>query len=296
MFKIGKLFHLTHVVDDLPAMDRWYDDVFAVHRFYNGYEKLAGRDASLLTIGDVVMEPMSPAKVEQLKNQSVKKFHERFGQHFHSIAWYVDDVQAISERLDENKFRLFDIVGKQVKPPLKGTTAVWTHPRETPGQLEFAIYGDFIPDPRMKPDWSSARWRDEHPLHIERAAYITLVVRDLPSAKRLYMDVLNGKLIDETETAGRKRSAFVAVGEDSIVELAQPLASDSAEARDLEQNGEGIHALVFKTKDLRGAGEFLRSKSLTPQTVGADTILLDRNQAFGMVIGFTDRLVPNDPR
>ncbi len=295
MFKIGKLFHLTHVVDDLPTVDRWYDDVFAVNRFYNGYEKLAGRDASLLIIGDVCMEPMSPAKVEPLKNLSVKKFHERFGQHFHSIAWYVDDVQAIAARLDENKLRLFDIVGKQVRPPLKAT-AFWTHPRETPGQLEFAVYGDFTPDPRMKPEWSSASWREQHPLHIERAAYMTIVVRDLPSAKHLYVDLLDGKLLHEQETAGRKRSAFVAVGEDSIVELAQPLATDSAEARDLEQNGEGIHALVFKTRDLRGAGDYLRAKGMHPASDGPNLITLDRNQAFGMVIGFTDRLVPNDPR
>ena len=42
MFTIGKLFHLTHVVDDLEAVDRWYDEVFSVTRFYNGYEELAG--------------------------------------------------------------------------------------------------------------------------------------------------------------------------------------------------------------------------------------------------------------
>jgi catechol 2,3-dioxygenase-like lactoylglutathione lyase family enzyme len=294
MFKIGKLFHLTHVVDDLDAMDRWYDDIFAVHRFYHGYEKLAGRDASLLTIGDVVMEPMSPAKVEKLKNESVKKFHDRFGQHFHSIAWYVDDVQPLATRLDENGLRLFDIVGKQVKPPLKAT-AFWTHPRETPGQLEFAIYGDFTKDPRMEPNWSSAKWRDDHPLGIEKASHMTLVVRDLPASKRLYVDLLDGKLMHEEETAA-KRSAFVAIGEDSVVELAQPLKSDSAEARDMEQNGEGIHALVFKTRNLRRATDFLKSKNLRPQEDASGTALLDRDQAFGMVIGFTERALPNDPR
>jgi hypothetical protein len=130
MFKIGKLFHLTQVVDDLELVDRWYDDVFAVERFYNGYEELAGRNASPIAIGDLVLEPMTPAKVEPLKNQSVKRFHARFGQHLHSIAWYVDDLQAISSRLDEANFRLFNIVGKQVKPPHKAA-AVWTHPRET---------------------------------------------------------------------------------------------------------------------------------------------------------------------
>jgi len=30
VFKIGKLFHLTHVVEDLDAVDAWYDDIFAV--------------------------------------------------------------------------------------------------------------------------------------------------------------------------------------------------------------------------------------------------------------------------
>jgi catechol 2,3-dioxygenase-like lactoylglutathione lyase family enzyme len=294
MFKIGKLFHLTHVVNDLTAMDKWYDDIFSVNRFYHGYEKLAGRDASLLVIGDVCMEPMSPAKVENLRNQSVKKFHDRFGQHFHSIAWYVDDVNAISQRLVENGFRLFDIVGKQVKPPMKAA-AVWTHPRETPGQLEFAVYGDFTKDPRMESGWSSAYWREQHPLGIERPSHITLVVRDLPAAKRLYVDVLNGKLIFENETPGNKRSAFVAIGQDSVIELAQPLAKDSAEARDMEENGEGIHALNFKVRSSSKAAEFLRAKGLRPETT-ADHITLGRDQAFGMVIGFTERALPNDPR
>src|SRR6266851_606912 len=295
MFKIGKLFHLTHVVDDLAAVDKWYDEVFAVNRFYHGYEKLAGRDASLIAIGDVIMEPMSPARIENLRNQSDKKFHDRFGQHFHSIAWYVDDVADISQRLDQHNFRLFDIVGKQVKPPHKAT-AIWTHPRETPGQLEFALPGDFTPDPRMKSDWSSAYWRDQHPLEIERASHMTIVVRDLPAAKRLYVDVLNGKLIHETEAAGRRRSAFVAVGEDSVVELAQPLATDSAETRDMEQNGEGIHALTFKTKNLKNAAEFLRSRGLRPETDATGSISLGASQAFGMVIGFTDQPLQHDPR
>jgi extradiol dioxygenase family protein len=295
MFKIGKLFHLTHVVDDLAAVDRWYDQVFAVNRFYHGYEKLAGRDASLIAIGEVIMEPMSPAKVENLKNLSVKKFHDRFGQHFHSIAWYVDDVQAISTQLDQHNFRLYDIVGKQVKPPLKAT-AVWTHPRETPGQLEFAVYGDFIPDPRMQPGWSAAYWRDQHPLGIERASHITLVVRDLPATRHLYVDVLGGKLIHEETIAGRKQSAYVSIGVDSVVEIVHPLAAESAEARDMEKNGEGIYALTFKTHNLQKASEFLRDRGMQPATDASGAMMLGADQAFGMVVGFTDRALPNDPR
>ncbi|HKV54497.1 MAG TPA: VOC family protein [Candidatus Binataceae bacterium] len=295
MFKIGKLFHLTHVVSNLDAVDKWYDDVFSVTRFYRGYEKLAGRDASLIAIADVVMEPMMPARQEKLQNESVKKFHDRFGQHFHSIAWYVDDVEAISGELDKHGLRLFNILGKTVKPP-HGSFAIWTHPRETHGQLEFALAGNYTIDPRLQPAWSNAFWHERHPLGIQRASHITVLVRDLPSAKRLYCDVLGGKLIHEEEIPNRKKSAFVAVGEDSVVELAQPLSPSSAEGRDMEQNGEGIHALVFKSADVAKAGKFLESKGLKPESDGPDSIALGKEQAFGMVVGFTRRALPNDPR
>jgi catechol 2,3-dioxygenase-like lactoylglutathione lyase family enzyme len=295
MFKIGKLFHLTHVVDDIDAVDRWYDEVFSVNCFYHGYEDLAGRTASLIALSDVVMEPMTPSREQNLRNPSVQKFHQRFGQHFHSIAWYVDDVQSISERLDQNGYRLYNIVGKQVKPPHKAT-AIWTHPRETPGQLEFALPGDFTPDPRLKPDWSSAFWRDAHPLGIERLSHMTVIVGDLAKAKKLYCEVLDSKLIHEHETSGRKKSAYVVVSEDSILELAQPLSPSTPEGRDLEKNGEGVFAMTFQTRDLGRAEEFLKSKRLSPEALDAHTIALGTNQAFGMTVGFTDQLTPGDPR
>src|ERR1700677_3346354 len=33
MFRIGKNFHTIHMSDDLQELDRWYDDVFSVHRY-----------------------------------------------------------------------------------------------------------------------------------------------------------------------------------------------------------------------------------------------------------------------
>jgi catechol 2,3-dioxygenase-like lactoylglutathione lyase family enzyme len=295
MFKIGKLFHVTHVVDDLTAVDKWYDDVFSVTRYYRGLAKAAGREASLMAIGEVIMEPMTPAKVANLRNQSVKRFHDRFGQHFHSIAFYADDVRAISTRLGQEKLRLYDVVGRPVTPPNEAY-AIWTHPRETQGQLEFAVEGDFTIDPRLQPAWSSAFWRERHPLGIERASHITFVVSDLQRAKRLYVEVLGGKLFHEQELEGNKRSAFVALGEDSVIELATPLASNTPEALDMEQNGEGVHALTFMTRDLSRATDFLKSKGMRPEADGENSVVLGRDQAFGMVIGFTRSSIPNDPR
>jgi len=295
MFKIGKLFHLTHVVNDLAAVDQWYDDIFAVTRFYRGYERLAGRDASLIAIGDVIMEPMTPARVANLQNQSVKKFHDRFGQHFHSIAWYVDSVEDISAALARHNVRLFNIGGKQVNPG-EESFAIWTHPKDSCGQLEFAAVGKYTIDPRLQPAWSNSFWRQQHPLGIERASHITVVVRDLPNAKQLYCDVLGGTLIHEEETAGRKRSSFVAIGEDTVVELAQPLSMAAPEGREIEQNGEGIYSVTFKTNDLARAESFLKSKQLNPEPDGSGSFALGKQQAFGMVVRFTHRELPNDPR
>ncbi|HXW83138.1 MAG TPA: VOC family protein [Candidatus Binataceae bacterium] len=295
MFKIGRLFHLTHVVSDLRKVDQWYDEVFGVTRYYHGYAPAAGRDASLIAIGNLIMEPMAPARVAKLRNPSVKKFHERFGQHFHSIAWYVDDVGAISTHLGAHGLRLFDINGTLVTPPNE-KFAVWTHPRETHGQLEFAAVGSKHHRPvaaarlveRLLARAPSARNRVRVAHHCGGG--------DVAAARRLYCEVLGGRLLHERETPARKRSAFVAVGEDTVVELAQPLGSDGREALDLERNGEGIHALTLRVRDLRKVDNFLRSRGLRPESDAFDSIVLGPDQAFGMVIGFTERAVPNDPR
>jgi len=294
MFKIGKLFHVTHVVDNLDATDRWYDDVFAVTRYYHGFAKAAGRDASLIAIGEVIMEPMSPAKVENLRNQSVKRFHDRFGQHFHSIAFYCDDIPAISTHLAKQNLKLWDVTGRVVTPPNE-KFAVWTHPKETHGQLEFAVIGDNTIDPRLQPAWSNEYWRERHPLGIERASHITILVRDLAAAEKFYCDLLGSKVLERQEIP-RKRSVFVAIGDDTVFELAQPTSANSREARDLEKNGEGVHALTFKTAHLARAADFLKSKQLRPEPDGSDSIVLGPDQAFGMVIGFTERRLQNDSR
>jgi hypothetical protein len=154
MFRIGKLFHLTHVVNDLDVADKWYDEIFSVNRFYRGYEKLAMRHASLIAIADLVMEPVMLAQAPGAENSPIGKFLARFGQHFHSIAWYVDSVEDALVNFNERNIRLFDVTGRTVKQPLR-TRAIWTHPKDTHALLEFAKTGDYTKDPRLQPGWST---------------------------------------------------------------------------------------------------------------------------------------------
>jgi catechol 2,3-dioxygenase-like lactoylglutathione lyase family enzyme len=297
MFRIGKLFHLPHVVDNLRAADEWYDEAFSACRYYRGYMRAAMRNASVLAIGDTPLEAIQTAPVPGAENSAIGKFHARFGQHFHSIAWYVDSIEDTFNQLSRHNIRQVDMVGRPAKGPFgKRNIAVWTHPKDTHGAIEFAQVEDFSIDVRLHPSWSSAFWRDRHPLGIERASHITVVVRDLDKAKTFYLDVLGGKLLHEEETTGQKKSAFVVVGEDTVVELAQPLSAQSPEARDLEHAGEGLYAVTFKTKDLTRAAEFLESKKQRIESRSADTIVLNRNDTFGIGISFTTRRFPNDAR
>ena len=292
MFNILKVFHLTHVVADLRIVDQWYDDIFSPTRYLHGPAKIAGRNASLIAIGDFIVEPMEPLR--DSPNQSVSRFLGRHGNHLHAVAFYVDDVPAMSLDLEKKGIRMWDIKGTPVKPPDE-QFAIWTHPKQTHGQLEFAIVEPFTIDPRLQPAWSNDFWRERHPLGIERASHITAVVKDIGLAKRFYCDVLNSKVLSETETK-RKRSAFLSVGKDTIVELAQPLSSDSAEAKDLERHGDGFFGVTFKTRNLSKAAEFLRSKQMKRETTLPNVIALGQETAFGMVVSFTDQALINDPR
>jgi len=93
---IGKLFHIIHMTGDLPALEDWYDDVFSVRRGFLDHNYMPGekRDASLVVLGDCVIEPLAPAfRVDGWDTMPLGRFYQRFGNHWHSIAWYTDDAQ-----------------------------------------------------------------------------------------------------------------------------------------------------------------------------------------------------------
>ena len=293
-FEIGRLFHLTHVVGDLDAVDRWYDEVFSVTRFYNGYEELAGRDASLIAIADLVLEPMAPARGRELRNRSVQRFHDRFGEHFHSIAWYVDDVEAVARRLDDtasgcstsSAARSRRTSGRRRSGPIRrrpsGSSSSPSTPTTSP------THGS-TPTGRRR---AGASIRSG----ILGTSHIGIVVRDLAAATRLYCDVLGGALFHErscpTASAARSSPSATAPSSSSPSRCRRP----SPEGRELERTARASSAFVFRTADLDRAQAFLEEHGLTPEPDGEDTIVLGPAEAFGMTVGFTRRAVPDDPR
>lgn len=290
---IGKLFHLAHLVEDLDATDRLYDEIFDCERYYRAYEKAARREASLLVVADQCLEPIQPSADPDDATSPLGRFRSRFGNRLHSIAWYVDDIVAFTRHLLDHDIRLVGLTGKPVTEP-GDSVAVWTHPGDTGALLEFVEAG-FANDPRLDPDFSTQRWRD-HPLSLTRTSHVTVLFDDLADAQRIYGDVLRGTPLHTDLSDPATPRAFYAIGEDTVIEAVAPTSDDTPEGADHARAGNAVHAITFATDDLAGARAFLAGKGLTVTDAAPGHVWIDLDPGHGLRVGLTDQSVPGDSR
>ncbi|MBO0732290.1 MAG: hypothetical protein J2P57_23720, partial [Acidimicrobiaceae bacterium] len=256
--QLSEFFHLIHVVDDEDRVDKFYDELFAPQRFSpKHWSPNEMRWASLSMVSDLMLEVIEASSEPDHQSFPLSRFHQRFGQHFHSLAWYVelDQVRPTFDALRAAGIRVAKPGGGiwpadgDVEP---GNT-LFTHPKDTFGQLEFE--GKFphwqTHDPRFQPGWSAAPWRDG-PLGIRRLSHMTTVVRDLGRAIDLYEGVLGGQVLHRESADGADR-AFVLTGIDTVIELARPTMLGTRLAADLDANGELPHSATFRVVDLEAA-------------------------------------------
>jgi len=292
---IGKFFHLIHIVDDHDAAAARYDALLASHvyrpKHWSPFDK---RWASLAMIGpDFVIELMEPSNDPADVGSPLPKFRARHGQHLHSMAWFVDgdDLEVVRKRMVERGVRALEPYG----PVADGALTFFTFPKDTFGQLELqAVTADAV-EPHLDEAWTGAFWRDEHPLGIERLSHLTTIVNDVEKARSFYADAMGAPAFHE-ETGPDRRSVFVLVGTETVVELAQPTAGDSRLALDLAEHGEIPHAITFKVSDLDAVKAHAGDVGIGGAERSDDTLVLDPDDMFNAVVAFTTRVLPNDPR
>jgi methylmalonyl-CoA/ethylmalonyl-CoA epimerase len=86
---------------------------------------------------------------------------------------------------------------------------------------------------------------------ITKIDHLGIAVRSLDESVPYYEKVLGIPCEHREEVASQKvRTAFFTVGEVHL-ELLEPTAPDSAIAKFLEKNGEGVHHVAFATSDIR---------------------------------------------
>jgi catechol 2,3-dioxygenase-like lactoylglutathione lyase family enzyme len=304
VFTIGRNFHVIHMSDDIEALDAWYDDVFSVTRWVtNNVSPELRRIASLVGIGDLCIEPMQPTfDIDGWDTVPLGRFFKRWGQQWHSIAWYVDDVEGLTElrdRLESADVELLGLLGGRLEHAADAPEdrPIFTHPNSTLTQLEFMVPTSFITDPRLHVSYRSTWWHDTHPLHIRKHSHFTLATRDLDRARKMYVDVIGGTVLHEGQNDLLKtRSIFVAVGQGDVVELAEPLESGTPIADYLDVNHHGLFSVWLQVEDVGAAARYLASKGVEPRAEDSETFVSDPATTFGVHWGFTTAEIPHDSR
>jgi len=304
MFTITKNFHIIHMTDDLPTLDAWYDDVFSVTRFMDKqHSDVLKRHGSLVLIGDLCIEPMQPAfEDDGWDRVAIGRFWRSFGARFHSIAWYMaarEDVEEIFRVLVANDVRIYGGRGDR-SPNEAPPGALFTHPRDTYTQLEFispmASAGGII-DPRFGDGFDVGWWTREHPLQVRKSSHVTITVQDVDKAKHVFVDVLAGRFLhEEARDISASRSAFVALGDDLVLELAEPLDAGSLMAADMEKNGESLYSITLQVADIDDAERYLKSKGVGFIDGDATTLIADPATTHQGRFAFTTWDIPGDTR
>jgi catechol 2,3-dioxygenase-like lactoylglutathione lyase family enzyme len=292
--RIGKLFHLTPLVDDLGKAEYFFNSTFAPLCMMRNYSAHWHRHAAIYVIAETSIEPMHCLPPEPGDEAtSWYRYAERFGPRVHNMAFYVEDIDDLAARLEAAGVRITDAGS--------GTT-VFCHPKDTPGMLEFhpATGGAWEQvDPRFRPEWNAFRdsYWPNHPLGVLRLSHVTVVTGDLAAAEDLYVGVLDAEPLPSqlaTITGGTSRHYLV--GEDTIVEMMDPGDDDSVAARDLTRVGPSVTGVTFTVRDLAQAANWLEMMQAPVAEVTEAEIRLDVDQTWGCEYRFTERVLTGDPR
>lgn len=285
---IREFFHLIHVVDDIAEANQRFGALFGTELFSENWSDLDHRWASFMMCSDMMLELIQPRHEPDDEHMALTKFHRRFGQHLHSLSWYVDiaDMPALFAAIKRSGARIAKPGGGLFDDDITdpGMT-IFTHPKDTAGQLEFVGVdgGPLEFEPRHDPGWSAPE-PSSSPVTAVGVSHFTTSSRNLPALKAFYENFLGASTLHETPT-----SAFLRVGSESIVELATAATPESLLGRDIAANGELPHAVTFRVVDLDVAEGHAASLGIRSLARGGDTLVLHPDDMCGAVVGFTDR-------
>lgn len=300
---LGELFHLMTIVDDFDSAQSLVDDLFGpVEVFGKSWSEFDKRWASIGMIApDVPFELMEPSKDPADAGAPLVKFRARFGQHLHSVAWFVEPgtMTPVVRALQDRNVRVVAATGAPVGASDEVPDLVFTHGRDTMGQIELMVPDDEPRQSRNYPhatgQWPEDRpptwWAEHHPLGVVGLSHVTIGAHTVSRGLEIFEGGLGGRVLHRTDN-----SAFILVGKETIVEVGTPADDESPLALDVAKNGELPHQCTFLVRDIDAAEKHAEACGCSVIERTGESMVLDPATTFGARFAFSERRVPGDPR
>lgn len=291
MLTVRSAYHVTHMIRDLDAARGLYGRVFEPPIQLDGYHAGENRDAAFASVSDAYIELFAPRDVAaDVPTSNGARYIRRAGEGLCNFGWLVEDPIPEAIRFCESLgYRLVYVAG-----PVR--YAFFIHPKQAFGMM-LEVAAEKIPDdPRLAAGWAE-RWRDVHPLGIERMNAVTYAVADIDGAVGLIQSLTGAPLMHRgTNAAGDEESAFVAVA-DHVIEVRGSRRDTSGIAGFIRAKGPHIHSVTFKVRDLGRARDHLRGLGLRLHEDAPSSVIgIEPADMLGARYYFTDRVIPSDPR
>ncbi|SHM67132.1 VOC family protein [Cryptosporangium aurantiacum] len=298
-YGIGQMIHCIHMTDDVKKLNDFYRDVFGALLYMGedepNYLPPEDRWASLMMVGDLCIETMAPnTPVDATK--PVGKFYTKFGRHWHSVGYRVDDLTGLANNMIERGIYIGRPGGGKVEKMDEGVGYFYPSPRDMFGLMAEMCTHDMPNDPRLKDGWAEQeRQWEQHPLTIRRLAHVMLGVKDLDAATASYVNRVQAvPLQSGVDDVTQAKFQIVQLG-DSLLKLVQPLDDASDLGRHVAKYGNMIYAVTFRVTDLDSAERWLTKKNIRTTRPTPTTVAADPADTWGAPYFFTTESIPDDP-
>jgi hypothetical protein len=301
-YGIGQMIHSVHMTDDVPALNKFYEEVFG-GLLYLGVDEpnflpVEDRWAGLLQISDFCVETMAPNFPVDV-TKPVGKFYSKFGQHLHSVGYHVDDLDGLGDHMISEGVYIGRPGGGKVErmAEIGDNPYFYPSPRDTAGLMVELCATDMPADPRLLDTWSSQvkMWEYGHPLTIRRLEYVTLGCKNLTEATETYVKRMQAIPIHEGVDDGEQIKFQVLQLGDCLLRLAEPLEAGSKLGEHVAKWGNAIYSITLKVRDLDSAEAWLAKKGVKTERLRPDLLAADPADCFGAPYFFTTADVPGDP-
>lgn len=124
----GQIDHIGIAVEDIDGALELYRDRLGMREVHRETLEEQGVEAVLLEVGDSYLELIAPIA----SDSGVARFVEKRGPGLHHVAYRTPDIAADIQRLVAAGLRT---IGDEAHPAIRGTTAIFVHPKSTGGVL-----------------------------------------------------------------------------------------------------------------------------------------------------------------